>query len=706
MKIVFTLVWEHGNRIPKDRNVLITLIKLFIEKGGIYSLNEANLFLEYAGHGYLTERETHSLPDKIKKISPFLAPRNIPNFIGRNEYVLSIKESLMKGEVVLIYGIAGSGKTALAINVAHELHSYFPDGVLWFRLDTSSPMSILKLILESYGEDASLMQDLETCSAYVRSFLSTKKVLVIFDNASPNSRFDILLPNSKNNSVIITSQTEKINSLDSDKRINLHPFTENEGLTLFNKILGNNYVNKHRQDLLRIASLVGYLPLAVNLIAEQLNNPYINPTNILEEINNQNFQLSQLTYENKNLYIAIKLSYDKLPKKLQELLISLGIFEGKDFSLDPVSFVNKIDLNKVRQILSELTNRSLIQYSSNLRYRLHPVIKLFLHNKTIPDRYYQRAVVFYTTFFQKNKNKENYFMSIEPEIFNATSILKKYIRKLKHKNSLFYLWREINNLLWFNGHWTDFLELNLGVYRATSKSRRYLLNLHACIDLACVYYWLGELEDSEKHTQEALSIAKLIKNNNFIAQAQDRLGKIYQLKNNLDDSIKNLKAALNYFQKTDDFEKIGNALRHIGEGYMMLKEFKKAEKYLKLAISQYLKINNPSIRLMYQALINSHLGIAIYKQKKYREAEELFISSLGFEEKAGGRAGTKIGSKLGLGLLYEKRKEFRKAQKYFIESKKEIKLLGIKKGVEKLNVCMSILKDDMNASTLYNSEFA
>ncbi len=696
--------WEHGNRIPKNRNVLIALIKLFVERDGMRSLHEANLFLESAGHGYLTEHEAQLLPEKIAKVSPFLVPRNIPNFIGRNEYILSIRKSLLKGGAVLIYGVAGCGKTALSINLAHALHSFFPDGVLWFRLDISSPINILKSILESYGKDASLMQDLGSCSSYVRSFLSSKRVLIIFDNANADSRLDVLLPNSKNNSVVITSQSEKINGLDADEHINLHSFTEDETLTLFKKILGNNYTNKHKPDLLKIASSIGYLPLAINLIAQQLNKPYVNLIHIVEEIRNQNFQLSQFIYENKNLYIAIKLSYDKLPKKLQQILTSVSIFEGKDFPLDLVSSINQIHLNKMRPILAELANRSLIEYSSTSRYRLHPVIKLFLYDQIVPDKYYQRAIIFYINFFKTNKGQDNYFLSIQPEIFNATSIFERSIDKLKYKNSLFYLWREINNLLWFNGYWTDFLQLNYKVYQAASGSKRSLLKLHACIDLACVHYWLGKLEESEKYAKEALIIAKLLKNSSFIAQAQDRLGKIYQLKNNIDESIKNLKSALNYLNKTVDFEKIGNVLRHIAEGYLILENFNKAEKYLNFASTQYLKINDPSIRLMYQALINSHLGITMFKQKKYKEAEKLFISSLSFEEKAGGRAGTKIGSKLGLGLLYEKRRGVKKAQRYYIDAKKEIGLLGIRKEVEKLNVCMSILKKDLNASSLYNSK--
>lgn len=56
--------WQVGKRIPGKRVVLVSLILLFIQKGAIRSLHEANEFLESAGHGYLTLSEQ----EKLRKI--------------------------------------------------------------------------------------------------------------------------------------------------------------------------------------------------------------------------------------------------------------------------------------------------------------------------------------------------------------------------------------------------------------------------------------------------------------------------------------------------------------------------------------------------------------------------------------------------------------------------------------------------------------
>ncbi len=57
--------WQKGRRVPTKRAILISLTTLFIERGAISSLKEANEFLESAEHGYLTVREQERLFNNI-----------------------------------------------------------------------------------------------------------------------------------------------------------------------------------------------------------------------------------------------------------------------------------------------------------------------------------------------------------------------------------------------------------------------------------------------------------------------------------------------------------------------------------------------------------------------------------------------------------------------------------------------------------------
>lgn len=73
--------WQNGNRIPLDRGLMITLVKIFIKRGGIKSLQEANKLLESAGHGYLTEIEMEKISSRFVPASRFQFSKKMFDFL-------------------------------------------------------------------------------------------------------------------------------------------------------------------------------------------------------------------------------------------------------------------------------------------------------------------------------------------------------------------------------------------------------------------------------------------------------------------------------------------------------------------------------------------------------------------------------------------------------------------------------------------------
>jgi len=88
--------WQKGNRIPKDRKLILTVIKIFIKKGSITSVKEVNNFLDSANQGYLTELELQTItkffivPIKLhspKKTIEFLAKIGKSKNIARSGWI-------------------------------------------------------------------------------------------------------------------------------------------------------------------------------------------------------------------------------------------------------------------------------------------------------------------------------------------------------------------------------------------------------------------------------------------------------------------------------------------------------------------------------------------------------------------------------------------------------------------------------------------
>jgi hypothetical protein len=53
--------WQKGNRLPRDRKVLLAIINIFLLRKGITSFSEINSLLESAGQGYMTRNEENKL---------------------------------------------------------------------------------------------------------------------------------------------------------------------------------------------------------------------------------------------------------------------------------------------------------------------------------------------------------------------------------------------------------------------------------------------------------------------------------------------------------------------------------------------------------------------------------------------------------------------------------------------------------------------
>ena len=93
--------------------------------------------------------------------------------------------------IVVLSGLPGVGKTALATHVAHRLRPRFPDGQLYVNLrgyanaEPVTPKDVLARFLRALGLAPDLVPlEVDEQSALYRSMLADKRVLVVLDNAN------------------------------------------------------------------------------------------------------------------------------------------------------------------------------------------------------------------------------------------------------------------------------------------------------------------------------------------------------------------------------------------------------------------------------------------------------------------------------------------------------------------------------------------
>ena len=147
-------------------------------------------------YGRMLAQET--VPGRVWRLPP-----DNPKFCGRRALLAELHETLTRSGVVMLHGLAGIGKTQLALRYAHQ-----HDGsvVWWCPADTDDLVdaAMVKLARE-LGIDAT--DDLDGTRAAVRRLLAERPGwLLVFDNAEQIRHLRGWLPPAGTGSVLITSR--------------------------------------------------------------------------------------------------------------------------------------------------------------------------------------------------------------------------------------------------------------------------------------------------------------------------------------------------------------------------------------------------------------------------------------------------------------------------------------------------------------------
>ncbi|MBN4005992.1 NB-ARC domain-containing protein [Nostoc sp. LPT] len=211
---------------------------------------------------------------------PFQAPSLPANFVKRPQVTKEIKARLLENTsnagallISAIHGLGGIGKTTLAAALAHDedIKKRFSDGVLWATLGQEpDTLALLSSWVQALGDYEFRAINIEATSAHLRSLLYDKAVLLVVDDAwEPDKVKPFLVASSQSRLLITSRRADVANSVGADlQQLNL--MTPEESLELFSNSLGREIKEVEKQEALRVAETVGYLPIALNLVAARV----------------------------------------------------------------------------------------------------------------------------------------------------------------------------------------------------------------------------------------------------------------------------------------------------------------------------------------------------------------------------------------------------------------------------------------------------
>lgn len=677
--------WQKGSRVPKNRKLLLEIIKLFINRNGITSVHEANRFIASTGQGYLTDVETQMLPLKQNMRVPFQAPRLPDIIVGRSNIITEIIEDLKQYKTVLISGKSGIGKTTIAIKAAHDLIDYFPDGIIWCNGYTADTKKIIYTIVESFGEVLPPECTLEYATNLYRTLISKKRALFVIDNLSADAAVENIIPNSSQSSVLVTS----VNPLSEEhilgKQIELLPFSKTESLELFSHFLQSQELEQYKDDLDTLAASVNNIPLSLVLIGKQLSNS-TSIQSIINDLNKKNTPISLR---------SISIFYKQLSPIQKNILILGSLFKGAQFNINAIAFVLNMSLDNMRQIVNKLVSLSFIEPRGIEQFSLHSLIRSFINAKKYQNRYLKRLAIYYVELINQSVNNSDYFHVMSKEVDNIIGVIENCL-DAGFLEEACELWQKFGSYYWHIGSWESFKKLSLRIYEVSVEHNKIELQLSICLEeVSRLYYYDGNLIDALAKAEKALQLAKKIESKFLIALAHQRYAKLCFMTGKVSVGFKHLITSGTFFKNYPKREYYSHNLRYESEGWMLKNDYNKAKDLLKEALSTLMDCENISTRNIYKAVIYSHLGIIEFLDGRIFNAKEYFLIGLSDDEKIPLLRGTYTWlNKFSLALTYHKLRFEEESKDLMQKAKLQMKQLGIISSYSKINVYSRLISEE------------
>ncbi|WP_245721976.1 AfsR/SARP family transcriptional regulator [Nocardia crassostreae] len=313
---------------------------------------------------------------------PDFLPYDVPDFAGRGAELDQLLGDAGAATVVVIDGMAGIGKTSLAIHTAHRVAERFPDGRLFVDLQGhtpgSSPVSaaaVLEILLRQLGIAADrIPQDAVERAALWRAELASRAVVAVLDNAADAEQVRPLLPGASRSLLLVTSRRRLID-LDGARAVSVELLPAEDAVELFGRIVGAR-ARAEPVAVLDVLQLCGFLPLAVRIAAARLQHrPRWSVEYLAGRLRDERRKLAELATADRGVAAAFTVSYEQLTPEQQRMFRLFGLHPGRDVDPHAAAALAGVSYYEAEDLLEDLLDAHMLIQHEPGRYTCHDLLR-------------------------------------------------------------------------------------------------------------------------------------------------------------------------------------------------------------------------------------------------------------------------------------------------------------------------------------------
>jgi DNA-binding SARP family transcriptional activator len=337
-------------------------------------------------------------------VVPHELPAEVRYFTGRADELAALTGLLDEARsekprtvvISAISGTAGVGKTALALQWAHQVADRFPDGQLHVNLrgfdpsgTPATPESAIRGFLDALGVPPERIPSApDAQEGLYRSLLADRRMLIMLDNARDEQQVRPLLPGGGGSLVLVTSRSELagLAAADGARLLTLDVLTHDEAVQLLTARIGVSRAAAEPDAAAKIATLCAHLPLALAVAAARASaRPGFPLAALAAELRDTAGRLDALDVGDPVVSVraVFSWSYRQLSAGAARMFRLLGLHPGPDISFPAAASLAAVNQTEARRRVRELAGAHLIAEHAPGRYAFHDLLRAYATDRAL-----------------------------------------------------------------------------------------------------------------------------------------------------------------------------------------------------------------------------------------------------------------------------------------------------------------------------------
>ncbi|MCX4745771.1 NB-ARC domain-containing protein [Kitasatospora sp. NBC_01287] len=295
---------------------------------------------------------------------------------------------------VLLTGMPGIGKSALAVRVAHACRDAFPDGQLYAdlrRADGSpkSPWEVLRLFLRALGVPVAAAEDLDELVARYRTHTAGKRLLLVLDRVADDRQLGPLLPGDPGVGVLITTRA-RLAGAPSGRTVPLPLLGDEEALELLTATAGAERLGEDPAATRAIIAACAGLPLALRIAGLRLaTRPHWSSGQLARRLAAPGARVAELAFGELAVDQRLLSPLRDLGPGARAALPRLAAISAPWFPAEVAAAALGAAEGATEDVLDELVGARLLEVhrsgpAGGARYGFHELVRLLAHELRDP----------------------------------------------------------------------------------------------------------------------------------------------------------------------------------------------------------------------------------------------------------------------------------------------------------------------------------